>query len=56
MDVNYKKILNMYFSQINSINFSILEMERYNVIRLYLTKTFRGRAQALGKPSRGQRT
>ena len=31
-------------------------MIKYNLIRLYLIKSFRGRCQALGKPSRGQRT
>jgi ribosomal protein S13 len=51
-----RKIINMYLSQITSINNSIGELVRYNLIRLYLIKTHRGRAQALGKPSRGQRT
>jgi len=46
----------MYLSQLTSINNDINELIRYNLIRLYLIKTFRGRAQSLGKPSRGQRT
>ena len=51
-----RKIINMYLSQITSINHNLFELTRYNLIRLYLIKTFRGRAQALGKPCRGQRT
>lgn len=39
-----------------SINFQVTELNRLNVIRLFLIKTFRGKAQAFGKPSRGQRT
>ena len=54
--LEFREILNMYFSQAISINHSIFELMTINLIRLYLTRTFRGRAQALGKPSRGQRT
>lgn len=46
----------MYLSKTISINNAISELQRYNLIRLYLIKTFRGRCHALGKPSRGQRT
>lgn len=53
---NQKKIINIYFSQLNNINKEISELLRFNLIRLYLIKTRRGRSQALGKPSRGQRT
>lgn len=48
--------LNILFSQITSVNNSALELTYYNLLRLYLIKTTRGRAHALGKPSRGQRT
>lgn len=51
-----RKIFNVYLSKLNSINASIFELHRLNLIRLYLIKTFRGRCHALGKPSRGQRT
>ncbi len=51
-----KKIINMYLSQMSSVSHEIDVLERYQAVRLYLIKTFRGRAQALGKPSRGQRT
>ena len=56
----YKKaiirLLNVFYSQIVNVNTPIVELARINIIRLYLLKTFRGRAQAIGKPSRGQRT
>jgi ribosomal protein S13 len=54
--LNKRKIFNMYLSKTISINNAISELQRYNLIRLYLIKTFRGRCHALGKPSRGQRT
>ena len=51
-----KKSINRIFSQMSSLNFQVTEINRLNVIRLFLIKSFRGKAQALGKPSRGQRT
>ena len=48
--------LNILFSQLTSVNNSIFDLTRYNFLRLYLIKTTRGRAHALGKPSRGQRS
>lgn len=51
-----RKIINMYLSQMSSVSHEITVLLRYNAIRLYLIKSFRGRAQALGKPSRGQRS
>jgi ribosomal protein S13 len=56
LPLEQRKIFNMYFSQFLSINNSIDELVKYNVIRLYLIKSFRGKSQSLGKPSRGQRT
>ena len=56
LDLDSKKIINMHLARLTSINNSISELVKYNLIRLYLLKTFRGRAQAIGKPSRGQRT
>jgi ribosomal protein S13 len=56
LDLEYRKVINMYLSQLSCINYSIDELIRYNIIRLYLIKSFRGRCLALGKPSRGQRT
>jgi len=55
-DKDTRKLINILLSQITSVNNQISEIQKYNLIRLYLTKTYRGRAQALGKPSRGQRT
>jgi len=51
-----KKIINMYMSQLTNTSNDIYNLTRFNLIRLYLIKSFRGRAQMLGKPSRGQRT
>ena len=48
--------LNILFSNLANINTSVMELVKYSSIRLYLIKTTRGRSQALGKPSRGQRT
>lgn len=56
LSLEQRKIINMYLSQLTSINNSIFEIIKYNLIRLYLIKTFRGRCHALGKPCRGQRT
>jgi len=55
-DKDTRKLINILLSQIVSVNNQINEIQKANLIRLYLTKTYRGRAQALGKPSRGQRT
>ena len=56
LKLDKRKIINMYLSQLSSINNNISELIYFNLVRIYLIKTFRGRAQALGKPSRGQRT
>jgi len=56
----YKKnlvfLLNSYYSQINSVNDQLNNLLLLNVVRLYLTKTYRGKCHLLGKPTRGQRT
>lgn len=56
LSLEKRKIMNMYLSQIISINNNIFELIKYNFIRLYLIKTYRGRCFILGKPSKGQRT
>lgn len=48
--------VNTFFSQFSSVNGRLRALQRLILIRLFLIKTFRGRAHALGKPSRGQRT
>lgn len=55
-DKDKLRALNTLFSQMSSINNQVLEVNRINLIKIYLIKTYKGRAQALGKPSRGQRT
>lgn len=56
LSLDHRKVINMYLSQMTGISNEIEDLLRYNLIRLYLIKTFKGKAQALGKPSRGQRT
>lgn len=53
---NLQGVLNKYYSQVSSVNHSISALKRLNIVRLYLTKSYRGRCHALGKPVRGQRT
>jgi ribosomal protein S13 len=48
--------MNLILSKMSSINYRVSEVQYLNLVRLYLIKSHRGRAQALGKPSRGQRT
>lgn len=55
-DKDVRKFINILLSQINSVNNQLSEVDRYALLRLYLIKSYRGKAQALGKPSRGQRT
>lgn len=50
------KAINFLLSQVGSVNNQLKEVDRFNVIRLYLIRSYRGKAQALGKPSHGQRT
>jgi ribosomal protein S13 len=51
-----RRSINRILSQVFSINYNIMDVNRLNVIRLFLIKSYRGKAHALGKPSRGQRT
>lgn len=61
---NFRKIynkeligfLNHYYSQVSSVNNSLLDLSRLNIIRLYLIRCYKGRCHALGKPVKGQRT
>ncbi len=48
--------INVYLAQMSSINIPLLEYEQKAATRYYLIKSYRGRCQALGKPSHGQRT
>lgn len=48
--------LNVLYSQVNSVNNTVYDLTRLNIIRLYLIKSYRGRCHAIGKPVRGQRT
>ena len=56
LDEDQRLSLNRIFSTMNSLYNQVTELNRLNIIRLFLIKSFRGKAQAFGKPSRGQRT
>ena len=53
---NIIKTINIIFSQLNNVNYTILEFKKLNIIRKYLTKSYQGYCHAVGKPVRGQRT
>jgi len=53
---NVVKTINIIFSQLNNVNYTILEFKKLNIIRKYLTKSYQGYCHAVGKPVRGQRT
>ena len=49
-------LLNHYYSQVSSVNNVCTDLQRFNIIRLYLIRSYKGKCHALGKPTRGQRT
>lgn len=50
------KPLNIFLSQINTVNNTYKDLIRLNIIRLFLIKSYKGYGHALGKPIHGQRT
>lgn len=56
IDKETKRSINRTFSNFLSINYTVMDVNRLNIIRLFLIKSFRGKSHAMGKPSRGQRT
>merc|ERR1711990_498485 len=48
--------VNILLSQLSTVNNQVTEIVRLTLIRLYLIRSRRGRFQAVGKPTRGQRT
>lgn len=56
LNTGLKWSINTLYSQTTSVNNRISELKKYLFLKLLLIKTTRGRAHALGKPSRGQRT
>ena len=51
-----KHSLNVHLAQLLNINGDVREWEHANLMRFYMIKSYHGRALALGKPARGQRT
>lgn len=56
LHIEEKKAINLFLSKLLNINSNIFKWTYYNLIRLYMNRSKKGKAQALGKPSRGQRT
>jgi len=52
----FLRALNIFFSQISTINNQAIEIKRLTLLRLYLIKSYKGKSHAIGKPVRGQRT
>jgi len=48
--------LNIFFSQVNTVNNMYKDLLRLNIIRLFLIRSYRGYGHAVGKPIHGQRT
>jgi ribosomal protein S13 len=53
---DYVGFLNRFFSQVSSVNSTLHNLVKLNIIRLYLVKSYRGRCHLLGKPVKSQRT
>lgn len=51
-----QRTLNIYFAKMLSVNDGTDEWVRINLIRAFLIRSYRGKAIALNKPGRGQRT
>lgn len=50
------KPLNVFLSQIHTVNNTYTDLLRLRIMRSYLIKSYRGRCHAIGKPVKGQRT
>merc|ERR1712100_465936 len=53
---NLTKTLNIIFSQINNVNANVGDLQKINILRKYLIKSYQGYCHSIGKPVRGQRT
>ena len=54
--LNYKKLINIFFSKSLNINNFLKELILYYILKLYLIKSYKGFCHILGKPVKGQRT
>lgn len=50
------KPLNIFLSQIHTVNNTFKDLLRLVIMRMYLIKSYKGRCHAIGKPVHGQRT
>jgi len=51
-----KPKINLFLARIIFVYKNLFELIKINIIRLYVIKTYKGKAHFLGKPTRGQRT
>jgi ribosomal protein S13 len=51
-----RKAINFFLAKLTSINISIQDLIKYNFLRLYYIKSYKGRCLFLGKPANGQRS
>jgi len=56
LDKPFLQVINYYLSSCLSINDTLRNMTNLGLLRLYLIRSYRGRAYLLRKPSHGQRT
>lgn len=49
-------VMNLILSRAACMNYPVKELQYLNLVRLFMNRSMRGRSQALGKPSHGQRT
>jgi ribosomal protein S13 len=47
------KPLNVFLSQINTVNNQYTDLLRLIIMRMYLIKSYKGRCHAIGKPVKG---
>ena len=52
----HRKHLNHFFIQYTPVFYESKTLIKYNILRLYFIKSYRGRCHLLGKPVNGQRT
>jgi len=48
--------LNSYYSHVHTVNDQLSSLTLLNIVKMYLTKVYKGKCHLLGKPARGQRT
>lgn len=55
-NIQMSKPMNLFFSQVLSVNNNLFYLVKLRIIYYYLQRTYKGRCHAIGKPVKGQRT